>query len=101
MTDEPEVVEETNVQAGAETAFIVIRDWDGSWRATTKFDEVFTISREATRADIKLGCREMHEFLAEDDLASVVAFKIMTSNSSDSQRTTDAIRHALQDRDIL
>ena len=100
MTDEP-IIEEVPAQAGADTAFMIIKDWDGSWRATTKFEDVSTISREANRSDIKLGCKEMFDFLSEDDLASLIVFKLLTSNSSDSQRATDAIRHALQDRDIL
>lgn len=89
------------VKAGAETAFVIIKDWDGSWRATTQVSEDLTISREAFRHDIKTGCREIYEFLAEDDFASTIASKISESNVPDSQRTAQAIRHALADRDIL
>ena len=89
------------VKAGAETAFLIIKDWDGSWRATTQVAEELTISREAFRHDVKTGCREIYELLAEDDLANAIANRISESNRPDSQRTAEAIRHALADRDIL
>jgi hypothetical protein len=89
------------IKAEAETAFLIIKEWDGSWRATTQVSEHLTVQREAFRHDVKSGAREIYELLAEDDLANTLANKISENNVSDSQRTAQAIRHALADRDIL
>lgn len=89
------------VKAEAETAFFIIKEWDGSWKAITDIPEDFTIQRAAFRHDVKTGCREIYELLAEDDLANTLASKILESNMPDSQRTAQAIRHALADREIL
>ena len=94
-------MEGETVKASAETAFVIIKDWDGSWRATAQVASDLTISREAFRHDVKSGCREIYELLAEDDLANTLAAKISESTATDSQRTAQAIRHALADRDIL
>lgn len=96
-----EVVKEVNVKGEAETAFILVKQWDGSWSVLTDMSHTFTIDREAFRHDVKTGCREMYEFLADDDLATHLASKLSSLNQSDSQRTSEAIRHALTERDIL
>lgn len=89
------------IKAEAQTAFFIIKEWDGSWRAVTEIPESFTIQREALRHDVKTGCREIYELLAEDDLARTIAGKLLETNMTDSQRASQAIRHALADRDIL
>jgi hypothetical protein len=96
-----EVVDTASVKAHAETAFILVKQWDGSWTVLTDMSNAFTIDREAYRHDVKTGCREMYEFLADEDLASHLASKLSHQNQTDSQRTSEAIRHALTERDIL
>jgi len=96
-----EVVETAAVKAEAETAFILVKQWDGSWSVLTDMSHSFTIDREAFRHDVKTGCREMYEFLADDDLATHLASKLSAQSQSDSQRTSEAIRHALTEREIL
>lgn len=88
-------------RADAETAFIVVKQWDGGWSVNTDLTQVFTIDRPAYRHDVKTGCREMYDFLADDDLAGLIFNKLSDLNKSDSQRTTEAIRHALTEREIL
>lgn len=96
-----EVVDTASVKAEAETAFILVKQWDGSWTVLTDMSNAFTIDREAFRHDVKTGCREMYEFLADDDLAIHLASKLSAQSKTDSQRTSEAIRHALTEREIL
>lgn len=104
MTDDvtPDSVEELPEQAAdAETAFIVIKDKDGNWKATVDVAAAFTIERPATRSDVKTGTREIYDFLTEDDIARLTASRIAASNQTDTQRATSGVRQALSDRDIL
>lgn len=89
------------VKADTETAFILAKQWDGSWLVMTDMSQTFTIERESRRSDVKTGCREMYEFLADEDLATHIVNKLSAANQSDSQRTSEAIRHALTEREIL
>lgn len=88
-------------RADTETAFILAKQWDGSWLVITDMSQTFTIERESQRHDVKTGCREMYEFLADEDLATHIVNKLSSANRSDSQRTSEAIRHALTEREIL
>lgn len=81
----------------AETAFIIIKELDGSYRATTDLTSAFTVARDADRLDIKVGCQEIHQTIAQDDLADRIAFRIQ----KDTPDTQALIRKALEDRDIL
>jgi hypothetical protein len=40
------------VKAEAETAFLIIKEWDGSWRATTQLSEHLTLHREIVREHV-------------------------------------------------
>jgi len=88
-------------KADVETAFILVKHWDGTWSVSTDMAQSFTIDRESFRHDVKTGCREMYDFLSDDDLATHLASKLSHLNRSDSQRTSEAIRHALTEREIL
>ena len=103
MTDEitPDTTEAVDAPADAETAFIVIKEKDGSWKATVDVSSIFTIERPASRLDVKTGTREIHEFLSEDDIARYTAARISSQNQTDTQRATEGVRQALSDRDIL
>ena len=102
MTDEniedAQVIEE---KPDAETAFIMIKQFNGSWRASTDLATALMVERTSTRADIKGGTRDIYNFLADDDLASMVASKIIASTATDTERATQGVRQALSDRDIL
>jgi len=93
-----EVVEQ---QPEAETAFIMIKQFDGRWRASTDLSTTLLIERNAGRADIKTGTRDIYNFLTDDDLSSLIASKIVASNKTDTERATQGVRQALSDRDIL
>lgn len=96
-----EIVESVAEKAHAETAFILLKQWDGSWTVLTDLSNTFTVDHEAYRHEVKTGCREMYEFLADEDLASHLVSKLSAHNMTDSQRTSEAIRHALTEREIL
>jgi len=105
MTEEttPEVEVDTleKVKADAETAFIIIKSKDGTWKATVDVSAAFLIERPATRTDVKTGSREIYDFLSEDDVARFTAAKISAQNQTDTERATAGVRHALSNRDIL
>jgi hypothetical protein len=103
MTDEvaPNTAQEVEVPSDAETAFIVIKNQDGTWKATVDVGSTFTIERPASRSDVKSGTREIYEFLSEDDIARYTAARISAENATDTQRATEGVRQALSNRDIL
>ena len=106
MTDEniedAQIVnEQVEQQPDAETAFIMIKQFNGTWKASTDLTTAFFVERSATRADIKGGTRDIYNFLADDDLAGMVASKIIASTATDTERATQGVRQALSDRDIL
>lgn len=102
MEETTEQLEQTaNVKPDAETAFILVKEWDGGWRVLTYMANTFTIEREALRHDVKTGCREMYDFLTQDDIATLVSSKLSAPTPTDSQRTSESIRHALTERDML
>lgn len=94
-----EQVEAPVEKAGAETAFLMIKDWDGTWKATTDVSLALTIERRANRTDVKTACRDIHDFLDHVDLATIVASKISAQNMSDTERAAQSVRQALSDRD--
>lgn len=103
MTEEvtPDTVEDIDAPADAETAFIIIKGKDGTWKATVDVASVFTIERQAGRGDVKSGTREIYEFLSEDDIARYTAARISAENQTDTQRAAEGVRQALSNRDIL
>jgi hypothetical protein len=103
MTNEvtPDATDVAEIPADAETAFIVIKNQDGTWKATVDVASTFTIERPASRSDVKSGTREIYEFLSEDDIARYTAARISAENQTDTQRATEGVRQALSDRDIL
>lgn len=98
--EQPEQVEQPE-QLDAETAFIMIKQLNGTWKATTDLSTTLLVGRTSTRNDIKTGTRDIHTFLSEDDLANTVASKILASTATDTERATQGVRQALADRDIL
>ena len=82
----------------ADTGFIIYRESDGSWTATTNFENIIPISREAQMNDVKTGCRELFEAFAQNDLASAIADKLNDKLPQEEQTTAEAIRNALLDR---
>lgn len=88
MTDQPT----------ADTGFVIYREIDGSWTATTNFNDVPLLTREAGAGDVKTGCREIYEAFAQNDLAAAIADKINANLPEQEQTTADAIRNALLDR---
>ena len=93
--------EEPEPKADAETAFIMVKQFDGHWKASTDLSSVLLVERASTRTDIKVGTRDIYNFLADDDLATMVASKIVASGKTDTERATEGVRQALSDRDIL
>lgn len=84
-----------------ETAFIVVKSFDGSFHATHELGSEFMVERLANRTDMKQGFRDLLDAMASDDLAQRVFNKIHENSSEDSQRKVAAIRQSLVNRDIL
>jgi hypothetical protein len=97
---EPEVEQEVETEKpAADTAFLMIKDWDGIWKATTDLSMALIIDRRASRNDVKTGCRDIYEFLNNSDLATAVVSKISAQNLSDTERAAQSVRQALSDRE--
>jgi hemerythrin superfamily protein len=85
----------------SDTAFIIVREFDGGWRVITDMTVAFTIARDASRADVKLGISELNRFLNNDELVNMLLTKLSEGNRPESQVTSEAMRQALQDRNLL
>jgi hypothetical protein len=102
MTENIEPQEDTNPELekpAADTAFLMIKDWDGTWKATTDVSMALTIERRANRTDVKTACHEIHAFLENVDLATIIASKLSAPNVSDTERAAQSVRQALSDRE--
>jgi hypothetical protein len=72
------IVPQPQEQPDAETAFIIVKELDGSFRATTDLASSFLVARDANRADIRQACRELSEAIAQDELAERVAARLQS-----------------------
>lgn len=91
-------VDTTQEQPDAETAFIIVKELDGSFRATTDLSMAILVNREANRADIRLACKELSEVISHEDLALTIA-STLASYPRPSKNTAEAIRQALAERE--
>jgi len=91
----------TEEQSDAETAFIVIKRFDGSFVATTRLDVAISVERTATKQDIKYACNDLLEAAFKDELSDTIVDKLTKSSPSESQKTASSIRQALSDKGIL
>lgn len=55
-----------------ETAFIVVKGLDGSYKAITDLQTPLELAREAVRGDIKAASSELLDALRRDEIALVV-----------------------------
>lgn len=65
-----------------ETAFVVMKNRDGSWGVTSDVTQPFAIDRIAGRADVRIGTTEIKHLLSHQDLASLVAATIKASQEN-------------------
>ena len=70
------VVPQQQEQPDAETAFIIVKELDGSFRATTDLTSAFFVARDATRADIRQACRDLSEAISQDELSERVVARL-------------------------
>jgi hypothetical protein len=85
----------------SETAFIIVKDWDGGWRVITDLSIAFSVGRDANRGDVKYGLGELSRFIEKDELVNMLIAKIASTNKPESQVTSEAMRQALQDRNLM
>jgi hypothetical protein len=87
VTEEaPETQEPTSLPdlPEVETAFVVMKNRDGSWGVTSDVTQPFAIDRVASRADVRIGTTEIGHLLSHQDLAALVAATIKASNQENS-----------------
>lgn len=65
-----------------ETAFIVMKNKDGSWGVTSDVTQPFAIDRVASRADVRIGTTEIKHLLSHQDLAALVAATLKASQEN-------------------
>ena len=81
-----------------ETAFILLKAEDGSWRATTDLTVPFQASRPASRAEIRQGCLEIADAIHQTVLVSTIMAALEQKSEEDSQRVSASVRDALTKR---
>lgn len=79
MSDQPET-------QSYPTAFLMIKDVDGTWRVTTDLATPLTVETQATRLDIRIGCQEIANIITQQDTAANVVTLLLENFSTDSQR---------------
>lgn len=55
-----------------ETAFIVIKNFDGSWTAATDITMPLVVTRAAGRHEIREGCNEIANLVTVQEIATLV-----------------------------
>lgn len=80
------------------TAFLVIKDADGSWLVTTDLTKEFAIDVLATRQDIRIGCQEIANVVQQQDLALTVISLLNENSQPDSQQVAAKMRDAISRR---
>jgi len=93
------VSEEVVKVPDVETAFIVYKDFDGSFHATQTLDIAFVVERLASRNDMKDAFQDLLDALKADQIASAVVGKINNRYDEESQRKASAIRQNLLKRE--
>jgi hypothetical protein len=68
------------------TAFLMIKDTDGTWRVTTDLATPITAEAQATRLDIRIGCQEIANIITQQDIAANVVTLLVENFSADNQR---------------
>lgn len=77
---------ELELKGEHETAFMMIKGWDGNWTASPVMDKPFTIERTATAQDIGEGIKEMADFIDRELLATHIAAKLRDTPSTNPQQ---------------
>jgi hypothetical protein len=68
------------------TAFLMLKEQDGTWRVTTDLTPSFKVESQATRLDIRIGCQEIASIINQQDIAANVVTLLVQNFSSDTQR---------------
>lgn len=66
----------------AETAFIIMKAHDGSWKVTSDVLTPFAIDRVANRSDVRLGTSEISNLVTYQDIAAIVAAALKAGENS-------------------
>lgn len=65
-----------------ETAFIILKNLDGSWGLLADITKPFSIERAASRSDVRIGTTEINHLLSHQDLAALVAATLKASQEN-------------------
>lgn len=84
------------------TAFLVVKRQDGSFFATANLGEAINIDREATRQDMKHGCRDILDIINYSDEANMTVELLLDALApKEAETVSGSIREALDERGIL
>jgi hypothetical protein len=84
------------------TAFLVVKRQDGSFFATANLGETINIDREATRQDMKHGCRDILDIINYSDEANMTVELLLDALApKEAETVSGSIREALDERGIL
>jgi hypothetical protein len=86
MSETNETTNEVPEVPAYPTAFLMIKDVDGTWRVTTDLNTQFKADYQATRLDIRIGCQEIANIIHQQDIAANVVTLLVQNFSTDTQR---------------
>jgi hypothetical protein len=69
----------------AETAFVVVKNLDGTYRLLDSLSNEIVLSRKASRLDIKLAAGEIYNSISNAETAEAVMSLIARSQQAQSQ----------------
>lgn len=81
-----------------ETAFIVLKNENGSWSVMPDLTTPFVAERVTTRLEIQQACQYVTNAIHLQDVSSMVVNMLAQNSSEDSQRVSAAVRDALGKR---
>lgn len=84
-----------------DTAFIMVKDVNGTYTAFTDVTIPLEIANTPTRQDIKTACLEILDSIRRDDIVMSIMAQIAQKPQDSIEEATSSVRQALEERDIL
>lgn len=97
MTDNNETTEAK--KPDLETAFIVVKDFEGRYLVTNDLGVTLTVERRANGNDMRQGFRDLLETMATEQVIQGVLARLQKSSPEDSQPNEAEIRQSLPEEE--
>ena len=85
----------------AQTAVLIIKEPDGSFKAMNDLTVELELDYTATRQDIKTACQEVLDAINRDAVSETVLAKLSSLSMNSTDKALASVRQALSDKGIL